>query len=401
VYNWPTRRFVAGLAGGRESTGVEMAKTTGNGPEAVAEASAPRAPLAPGTRVVVTGASGFIGSAITRALVARQADVVAAIEPGAPQTNLDGLPVERLEADVRDAAAMRAAVAGARVVFHVAAVYRFWAPDPAIFYQVNVDGTRNVLEAARAAGCELVVYTSSVGTLGLERVAERGPADESCAPAIDHLFGLYKQSKYVAEHEVLRAAANGTPVTLVLPTTPLGPGDHTPTPTGRIVLDYLNGRMPGWFDTALNVVDVDDLATGHLLAAERGVIGRSYIVGGENLELREILGELARATGLAPPRFRVPRPVALGAAYVSEVLEGRLLRRAPHVPLEGARMASTRMVFSDARARRELGYRSRPAAEAIERSARWFAENGYVSDRRLAAIQWTSEPTKGAGVKCV
>jgi dihydroflavonol-4-reductase len=396
VYNWPTRFSAAWPAGGHESTGVEMAKTTGNGAEAVAEVSARRAPLTPGTRVAVTGASGFIGSAIIRALVARGADVVAAIEPGVGQASLDGLSVERIEADVRDAAAMKEVVTGARVVFHVAAIYRFWAPDPAIFYRVNVDGTRNVLEAARAAGCELVVYTSSVGTLGLERVAERGPADETCAPAIDHLFGLYKQSKYVAEHEVLRAAANGMPVTLVLPTTPLGPGDHTPTPTGRIVLDYLNGRMPGWFATALNIVDVDDVATGHLLAAERGAIGRSYIVGGENLELREILGELARATGLAPPRFRVPRAAAFGAAYVSEALEGRLLRRAPHVPLEGARMASTRMVFSDARARRELGYRSRPAAEAIKRSARWFAENGYVSDRRLAAIQWTLEPTKGA-----
>jgi dihydroflavonol-4-reductase len=354
-----------------------------------------RRALAPDDRVVVTGASGFIGTAITTALVARRCDVVALVEPGARHTNLDGISVTRLEADVRDPAAVTAAIEGARVVFHLAAVYRFWAPDRTDFYRVNVDGTRNVLAAARKARCELVVYTSSVGTLGLERVAERGPADETCAPQVDHLFGLYKQSKYVAEHEVLRAAAAGMPITLVLPTTPLGPGDHTPTPTGRLVVDYLNGRMPCWFDTALNIVDVEDVAAGHLLAAERGAIGRSYIVGGENLELRAILAELARCTGLPGPRFRCPRSVALSAAYVSELVEGKLLKKTPHVPLEGARMASTRMVFSDARARRELGYRSRPAAEAIERSARWFAANGYVSDKRLAAIRWrpATDPT--------
>jgi len=376
-----------GTVPGPQMTGVTMARSQRSGTEPAAEAAA-RGVLAAGERVAVTGAAGFIGSAITRALVGRGVDVAALVEPGIGHASLDGLQVEVVEADVRDAAAMESAIKGARTVFHVAAVYRFWAPDPAAFYRVNVDGTRNVLAAARSADCELVVYTSSVGTLGLEHVAERGPADETCAPHVDHLFGLYKQSKYVAEHEVLRATALGMPVTLVLPTTPLGPGDHTPTPTGRLVVDFLNGRMPGWFDTALNIVDVDDVAAGHLLAAERGVVGRSYIVGGENLELRAILAELARCTGLPGPRFRVPRPAALGAAWISELVEGRLLRHTPHVPLEGARMASTRMVFSDARARRELGYESRPAAEAIERSARWFAANGHVSDKRLAAIHW-------------
>ncbi len=367
-----------------------MAETSQNASEPAGRPPTVRRVLEPGDRVVVTGASGFIGTAITRALVARHLDVVALVEPGVRQASLDGMPVTRIEADVRDPVAVKEAVSGARVVFHVAAVYRFWTPDRAAFYRVNVDGTRNVLDAAQDAACELVVYTSSVGTLGLQHVDEHGPADETCAPHVNHLFGLYKQSKYVAEHEVLRAAAAGTPVTLVLPTTPLGPGDHTPTPTGRLVLDFLNGRMPCWFDTALNIVDVDDVATGHLLAAERGELGRSYILGGENLELHAILDELARCTGLPHPRFRCPRTLAIGAAYLSELVEGRLFKRVPHVPLEGTRMASTKMVFSDARARRELGYRSRPAAEAIERSARWFADNGYLTTRRLAAIHWTS-----------
>ena len=178
---------------------------------------------------------------------------------------------------------------------------------------------------------------------------------------VDHLFGRYKQTKYVAEHEALRAGAQGLPVVLVLPTTPLGPGDRAPTPTGRIVVDFLNGRMPGWYDTTLNIVDVDDVANGHLLAADRGGVGRSYIVGGENLSLRALLAMLASICGLPPPRFEVPRAVALGAAVISEFIEGRLLRRTPHVPLEGARMAAQIMAFDDSRARSELGYVSRPA----------------------------------------
>ena len=347
----------------------------------------PGRPIVAGDPVAVTGATGFIGSAVVRALLSRDADVTAVCEPGADAANLAGLEVRRIDADIRDPGALAEALRGARLVFHVAALYRFWALDPRDFYRINVDGTRNVLEQARAGGSERVVYTSSVGTIGLENVAARGPADETEPARIDHLFGWYKQSKYVAEHEVLRAAAEGLPVTLVLPTTPLGPGDRGPTPTGRIVLEFLNGRMPGWYDTTLNVVDVDDVATGHLLAAERGLIGRSYVVGGENLSLHQVLSELARETGLPTPWLRVPRAAALFAAAASELVEGRLLRREPHVPLEGTRMAATEMAFSDARARRELGYRSRPAAQAIARSARFFIDSGYVSPRRLHKIR--------------
>ncbi len=345
-------------------------------------------PLRPGDRVVVTGAGGFIGSALTRVLVERGASVVAVLQPGADAQNVDGLPVERAEADMRDAGAVRKAVRGARYVFHAAAVYRFWSKDPDELYDVNVGGTVNVLDAGSEAGCERLVYTSTAGTIGLRRASGGIPADETDWTRTEHLFGTYKRSKYVAEHEVLRAAAGGLPVVLVQPTLPLGPRDRAPTPTGRIVLDFLNGRMPGFFTTSLNVVDVDDVAVGHILALEHGRQGRSYLLGGENRTFRQILGSLAEETGLRPPRFRVPASLALAAAVTSELLEGRLAGRPPSVPLEATRMATTQMIFSDERARRELGYTSRPAREALARSARWFAHHGYVSPERLARIRW-------------
>ncbi|MGO8876413.1 MAG: hopanoid-associated sugar epimerase [Acidimicrobiales bacterium] len=344
--------------------------------------------LRTGDRVVVTGAAGFIGSAVTRALLAREVDVVVALQPGADRGNVAGLELECADVDLRDAGAVRAVVGGARVVFHVAALYRFWSPDPDEFYDVNVGGTLNVLRAAREAGCERVVYTSTVGTVGLDGTDGGEPADETDWPRIEHLFGSYKRSKYVAEHEVLRAAAEGQPVVLVQPTLPVGPRDRAPTPTGRTVLDFLNGRVPGYVQTSLNVVDVDDLAAGHIAALELGRQGRSYILGGENLSFREILGVLAEETGLPRPRIRVPGGVALGAAYASELVEGRIARRQPSVPLEGAKMATTQMIFCDDRARSELDYRSRPARDALARSARWFAENGYVSGKRLSRISW-------------
>ena len=345
-------------------------------------------PLSAGDRVVVTGAGGFIGSALTRVLADRGATVVAVLQPGADSRNIDGLAVERAEADMRDAVAVRKVIDGARYVFHAAAVYRFWSKEPSEFYDVNVGGTLNVLDAGAETGCERLVYTSTVGTIGLDRAAEGSPADETDWPRIEHLFGCYKRSKYVAEHEVLRAAAGGLPVVLVQPTLPVGPRDLVPTPTGRVVLDFLNGRMPGYFATSLNVVDVDDVAAGHVLALEHGGQGRSYILGGENRTFKQILDMLAAETGLPAPRFRVPAAVAIGAAFLSEVIEGRLAGRSPSVPLEATRMATTQMIFSDERARRELGYSSRPAAEALARSARWFAHHGYVTSERLSRIHW-------------
>jgi dihydroflavonol-4-reductase len=341
-----------------------------------------------GDRVVITGASGFVGSAVARAVHARSAHVVAMVEPGADCRNLEAIDAERVVVDIRDADAVRAACAGARFVFHLAAIYRFWARDPRVFYDVNVGGTLNVLGAVRAAGCERLVFTSTVGVLGLHRAADGVPIDETCYADIAHLFGLYKRSKFVAEHEVLRACAEGLEVCLVLPTFPLGPGDVAPTPTGKVVRDYLNGKMPGFVDTALNVVHVDDLARGHVAALERGSRGRSYVVGGENMAMRDILRTLADYTGLPMPRLRVPLGLAVTAGAASSLVQGRLLRRNPSVPLEAARMSATKMIFSDERARAELGYTSRPAPEAIRNSARWFADNGYVSARRNAVIKW-------------
>jgi dihydroflavonol-4-reductase len=340
-----------------------------------------------GDRCVVTGASGFIGSAVVRALLRRGAKVVCAVEPGRPTPNLEGLEVEILEVDIRDATAVRAAMEGARACFHLAAIFGFWPRDPELFYAVNVDGSRTVVEAAAEAGCDRIVYTSTVATLGLRGVdAASSGANEQEHAFVEDLHGSYKRSKYVAEHEVLRLAAEGAPVVLVQPSFPVGPGDERPTPTGKVVLDFLSGRMPGYVSTSFNVAHVDDLAEGHLLAFERGRQGRSYICGGENMAMREMLSCLSELSGLPFKDRRVPGALGLGAGWISDLVEGRLLGREPHVPLEGAQMSATQMRFDDARARGELGYSSRPGARALEAAARWFVAAGRVPESRLAAM---------------
>jgi dihydroflavonol-4-reductase len=350
--------------------------------------------LQPGDRVLVTGATGFIGSAVTRQLVAGGQEVVTLVEPNVDAANLEGLDVKQVVGDLRRADDVRQVVSGCRAVFHVAALYRFWARDPSAFYAINVEGTRNVLGAASEAGVERLVYTSTVGTLGLEHVTDgTTAADERSFPDVRHLYGSYKRSKYVAEHEVLRAIAEGLPASIVLPTFPLGPGDRAPTPTGQLILDFLNGRIPGFVDTILNVAHVDDVAAGQLLALERGHNGRSYILGGENLTLEQLLGELAAITGLPRPRIKVPRALSLAVAAVSETIEGRILHRHPSVPLEAARMSTSQMAFDVTRARTELGYAPRPATEALEASARWFVDSGMVSERRSRRIDWAPPST--------
>jgi dihydroflavonol-4-reductase len=346
--------------------------------------------LRSGDTVAITGAAGFIGSAVVRALLDRGAEVRALVEPGWPEANLVGLDVDVRPVDIRDREGLGAAVKGARYVFHTAALFQFWAKNPDVFYDINVQGTRNVISASLDAACERIVYTSTVATVGLHPGADH-PADEGSHARIAHLFGHYKQSKYVAEHEALRAAAEGAPLALVHPTFPLGPRDIRPTPTGKVLLDFLNGRMPGFVDTGMNVAHVEDLALGHVLVLERGRQGRSYIIGGENLSMRELLHAAARCTGLPAPARQWPSLFGLGVGLVSDVVEARLLRREPHVPLEAARMSREHMVFDDSRVRNELGYTSRPATEAIHDSARWFVDNGYVRPDRVQKITWAAE----------
>ena len=350
--------------------------------------------LSKGDRVVVTGAAGFIGSAVTRALVSRGVEVVALLEPGASSSNLDGLDVSRLDVDVTDRAQLGSVFSGARYCFHLAAKFGFWPRDPSSFYAVNVQGTKNVLTAAAAQGVQRIVYTSSVATLGLWRTKAGMPATEDDVADVAHLHGNYKQSKYVAEHEVLRLAAQGTPVVLVLPTMPHGPFDYRPTPSGKVVLDYLNGQIPGFVNTAMNVAHVDDLAEGHVLALERGLQGRSYICGGENITMSQLLEILSRVTGLPPAQRRFPDAFALAAGYASDFIEGRILGREPRVPLEAAKMSATYMTFDDSRARHELGYVSRPADEALYESAKWFADHGYVTSERAALVRFNPPPSR-------
>jgi dihydroflavonol-4-reductase len=344
--------------------------------------------LKKGDRVVVTGASGFIGSAVTRALADRGVKVLALLEPGANTSNLTGLDVERRNVDITIPSDLDGVFDGARFCFHLAAKFGFWPADPTSFYAVNVQGSRNVVSAAASAGVERIVYTSTVATLGLWKTKSGTPSNEDDVADLSHLYGNYKQTKYVAEHEVLRLAAQGAPVVLVLPTMPHGPFDFRPTPSGKVVLDYLNGRMPGYVDTAMNVTHVDDLATGHLLALEKGVQGRSYICGGDNISMATLLEMLSNVTGLPSAQRQFPSVFPMIAGRVSQFIEGQILGREPRVPLEAAQMATTTMTFDDARARTELGYTSRPAASALYDSARWFVANHYVNPERVKMITW-------------
>ena len=345
------------------------------------------APLHSGDVVVVSGAAGFIGSAIVRQLVARGAAVRCLVEPGTSTENLSELPVEILEVDIRDAAGVQRSLEGARYCFHSAALYGFWPRSSEVFYEINVEGSRNILRAAIAAGVERTVYTSTVATIGLGRATKDDGATEDDVARIDHLFGSYKQTKYVAEHEVLRLAAQGAPVVIVQPTFPVGPRDRRPTPTGKVVLDFLRGKMPGYVETTFNVEHVDDLAQGHLNALERGRQGTSYIIGGENLAMSEMLSVLSELSGVPFHDRRVPSFVALGAGVLSDLVQGQLLKVEPSVPLEGARMSATAMRFDDRRARRELGYTSRPAREALHDSVRWFLEAGFLEGQRAETVR--------------
>ncbi len=335
--------------------------------------------------VLVTGASGFIGSAVVRALLRAGYPVRALCEPGRADDNLAGLNVERIVGDIRDPATLDRAADGMSTIFHLAAIYRFWAADPELFYDVNIGGTTNVVRAAERAGCRRLVYTSTVGTIGV--AAADQPASEESLVHFEHLFGHYKRSKYLAEHEVLRAGATGLPVVLVHPTFPVGEGDTAPTPTGRTIVEFLNGRIPAYVDTALNVVHVDDVARGHVLAAQRGAPGRSYILGGDNMSLQEMLATLADVCGLPAPRVRLSPYTVLPIVRSAEWFQSRVMHSEPTLPSEPVRMATTRMEYDTSRARAELGYTSMPARTALMRAARWFVDNGCVKPSQVERIR--------------
>jgi dihydroflavonol-4-reductase len=324
---------------------------------------------------LVTGATGFVGAAMTRTLLAVGLPVRVLARPGGNRRNLTGLDVEIAEGSLEDAASLGAAVAGCRYLFHVAADYRLWVPDPAAMFRANVDGTRDLMRAALAAGVERIVYTSSVATLGL---VKGGNADEATPSGLGDMIGPYKQSKFAAEQAVRELVAErGLPALIVNPSTPIGPGDVKPTPTGRIIVEAAKGKMPGYVDTGLNIVHVDDVAAGQLLAAERGCVGERYILGGDNMSLAEILGEVAGAVGRRPPSLKIPYAMVLPIAAGAEMM-ARLTGREPFTTLDGVRMSRKKMYFSSAKAMRELGYAPRPARRAIADAVTWFADNGYL-----------------------
>ena len=327
---------------------------------------------------LVTGGTGFIGAHLVRALLARGRAVRCLVRPGSRRDNLDGLEVEIAVGDVRDRPSVARALGGVATLYHCAADYRLWAEDTRDLGATNVAGTENVLAAAAEAGVAKVVYTSSVGALGLN--ADGSPANETTPVARKDVVGRYKRSKYDAERAAEAWAGRGLPLVIVNPSTPVGELDIKPTPTGQMILDFLNGRLPAYVDTGLNLVDVRDVAQGHLLAAERGKIGERYILGNRNMTLKEILDTLSRLTGLPAPTVRLPHAVPLAVAAASTLL-ANLTGRPPRVSLESVRMSTHRMFFDAGRAVSELGLPQSPVDEALLRAVRWFRENGYVTAR--------------------
>ena len=325
--------------------------------------------------VFLTGGTGFVGAHVVRALLKRGRTVRCLVRSSSRLSNLEELPVEVVAGDVTDRASLMRAMAGARTVFHCAADYRLSARRPREIYAVNVEGTRNVLAAASEVGAERVVYTSSVGALGLTRDGRPGNEETPVEPR--SLIGHYKKSKHQAERVAQEWAARGLPVVIVNPSTPVGELDIKPTPTGQMIVDFLNRRLPAYVDTGLNIVDVRDVAEGHVLAAEKGRVGERYILGNRDMTLKEILDTLSTVTGIPSPAIRLPHWIPLAAA-AADTVAARLTGRPPRVPLEGVRMSRHRMFFDAGKAIRELGLPQTPVEEALARAVAYFRENGYV-----------------------
>jgi dihydroflavonol-4-reductase len=326
-------------------------------------------------RALVTGATGFVGAAVARALLQEGWEVRALARKGSDRRNLRSLAVEVIEGDLADVLSLQPALAGCEALFHVAADYRLGAFDPQQLYRTNVEGTRNILDAARAAGVRRVVYTSSVATIGIPKDGSAGT--EASPSTLADMIGHYKRSKFLAEEVAREAVRAGTAVVIVNPSTPVGPGDVKPTPTGQMVFDAAAGRMPAYVDTGLNIVHVDDVASGHLLAFHRGRVGERYILGGQDMTLREILVEIARLTGRKPPNVRLPAGLVMPIAYVAEGF-ARVTGRSTRITVEGVRMARKRMFFSSAKAVGELGYQWRAPTLAFADAITWFRDQGLL-----------------------
>ena len=334
-------------------------------------------------KTLVTGATGFLGSHVARALAGRGEKVRVLVRASSDLRALDGLDAERFTGDLRDRPSLERALEGVHRVFHVAADYRLWARDPREIHESNVTGTQNLLDAARRAGVEKFVYTSTVATIAVPR--EGKLPNEETQSSIHEMIGHYKRSKFEAEKCALRAMQSGLPLVIVNPTTPVGPGDWKPTPTGKIIVDFLNGRMPGYVDTGLNFVPVEDCARGHVLAAERGRVGERYILGGRNLTLKQLLDILSSASGRPAPRWKIPYAVAYVAGWIDTGIS-RILGREPQIPLEGVRMARHKMFVDASKAERELGFAPGPIEAALGRAVSWYESNGYVAAGRAPAI---------------
>src|SRR6266852_6023835 len=331
---------------------------------------------------LVTGAAGFLGSHVARQLVARGEEVRVLLRPTSTNRAISDLSLEYATGDLRDAASLDRAMAGVKRVFHVAADYRLWSKRSKEIYDSNVGGTKNMLEAAKRAGVEQFIYTSTVATIAVDRPAQ---PNESTDSKLGEMIGHYKRSKWMAEREALNAAKEGLPVIVAMPTTPVGPWDWKPTPTGKLIVDFLNGKMPGYVDTGLNFVGVEECALGHLLISEKGKVGERYLLGAENLTLKQVLDTLAKITGLAAPSMKIPHGLALTAAYANTIFS-RLTFREPQIPIEGVKIARHKMFVDCSRAQRELGFRPGSVAAGLERAVRWYEANGYVTARRAKRI---------------
>ena len=330
-------------------------------------------------KAFVTGATGFVGSHVARALASHGADLRLLVRASSPTRNIDSLHAERVVGDLREPDSLRTAITGCEVVFHVAADYRLWTRDAAdmqSMYRSNVEGTRALIDAARRSGVRRIVVCSTVATMGF--TGNGHPADENSPVRLEDMIGHYKRSKFLAEQVAIEAGKSGGDVVVVNPTTPVGEGDVKPTPTGRIILDFLKRKFPAYVDTGLNLVDVREVARGHIAALEKGTPGERYILGGENLTLKQILDKLAAITGLAAPKVRLPYVFALAAGAGDTLVSGRLRHREPRVTLDAVRMGRKKMWVSSEKARRELGWNIVTVYDALRRAAEWFQANGYV-----------------------